>query len=240
MSANVLQEAAKQPANDAQLFLDLARADFAVGKITDAQAALKKSLELNPAPGLADESRQMLELADRLTSAPPVTVDSAKLAEILKKSPESLPALSLQTALSAQSGDSATAIAGYEKILGLYPDFAPAQKALALLYLNDPAKRNRAYDLANQARSSYPDDVSLTKALGIIQFAKGDYLRATSLLKQSAIFLENDPEVFYYLGLAQYETKDRAASKQSLQRALDLKLPEPLAESARKTLAKIK
>ncbi len=237
MSANVLQEAAKQPAANAQLFSDLARADFAVGKISDAQSAWNKSLELNPAPPLATDCRQMLELADRLTSSAPAAVDASKLAEILKKSPECLPALAVQ---SAQAGEPAAAIAGYEKILSLFPDFAPAQKALALLYLKDTTKRNRAYELANLARNFYPNDVSLTKTLGIIQYDKGDYLRATSLLKQAAISLSNDPEVFYYLGAAQFETKDRAASKSSLQRSLELKLSEPLAEAARKLLAKLK
>jgi tetratricopeptide (TPR) repeat protein len=237
MSANVLQEAVKQPVNDAQLFFDLARADFAVGKIADAQSAWKKSLELNPAPVLADESRQLLELTERLTASAPVNIDSARLVEILKKSPECLPALTVQA---AQASEPAATIASYEKILTLFPEFAPAQKALALLYVKDPTKRNRAYELANQARQFYPDDVSLTKALGIVQYAKGDFLRSVSLLKQSAIFLPNDPEVFYYLGAAQYETKDRSASKSSLQKSLELKLPEPLAASARKMLAPVK
>ncbi len=240
LSVNVLQEAVKQHVNDPQLFLDLARADFAVGKISDAQSALSQSLALNPVPELAAKCQLMLGLAEKFTASSIPVSNAAKLADILKQAPDYLPALAVQAGMFAQSGDSAAAIANYEKILLLYPDFAPGQKALALLYLNDPSKRNRAYELAIQARDFYPEDAALTKAQGIIQFDKGDYLRALSLLKQSAINLERDPEVFYYLGATEYRTKDRAASKASLQKALSLKLAEPLAESARKLLAEIK
>lgn len=240
LSVNVLQEAVKQPVNDPQPYFDLAQANFAIGKITEAQSALSVALSLKPVAALATKSQQMLELAQKLSAATIPASDAVKLDEILKQSPDYLPALAVRAGLFAQTGNSAAAIAGYEKILTLYPEFAPAQKALALLYLKDPAKRNRAYDLAVQARNFYPEDASLTKVQGIIQFEKGDYLRAASLLKQSAIALTSDPEVFYYLGSAEYETKDRAASKSNLQRSLSLKLAEPLAASARKLLADMK
>ena len=197
-------------------------------------------MKLNPAPEVAAKAQLTLDLAKKMSEPAIPVSDAPKLAEILKQSPDFLPALAVQAGMLTQSGATPAAIANYEQILELYPDFAPAQKALALLYLKDPAKRNRAYDLSVQARSFYPDDATLTKVQGIIQFEKGDYQRALSLLKQSAIFLNQDPEVFYYLGSTEYQTKDRAASKASLQRALSLKLPEPMAESARKLLAELK
>jgi tetratricopeptide (TPR) repeat protein len=240
LSVNVLQEAVKQAGTNALIHLDLARANFTLGRIKEAQGALTQALALNPAPDLAANCRQMLELADSLTAPSIPPTDSGRLAAIIKQSPDYLPALAVQAGLSAQASDTAAAVANYEKILTLYPDFAPAQKSLALLYLKDPAKHARAYELAVIARNFYPEDAGLTKVQGIIQFEKGDYPRALSLLKQSTIYLNNDPEVFYYLGATEYKAKDRAASKASLQRALNLKLTEPLAESARKLLAELK
>ena len=239
LSASVLQEAGKQTSVDPRLFFDLAQANFAVGKIAEAQAALKKSLTLHPSPALATEIEQMLGLAESLASASPA-VDSNKLADILKTSPEYLPALAVQAVAAERSGEAGNAAVSCEKILVHYPDFAPAQRSLALLYAHDPAKRDRAYDLAIQARNFYTDDLPLTKATGIILFAKGDYQRAAGLLKQCSARLEKDPEVFYYLGSAQFQNKDRAASKASLQRALGLNLSGKPAESARQMLAEMK
>ena len=239
LSASVLPEVVKHSSDDPQLFFDLAQADFAVGKVSEAQSALKNSGALNPPPALAAQIQQMLGLVEALAASSPA-VDATKLADLLKTSPDYLPALAVQAAAAERAGEVGNAVASYEKILTHYPDFAPAKKALALLYAPDPAKRDRAYELAIQARNFYTDDLPLTKATGIILFAKGDYLRASGLLKQCSARLEKDPELFYYLGAAQFQSKDRVASKTSLQRALALNLTGKLAESARQMLAEMK
>ena len=139
-----------------------------------------------------------------------------------------------------RSGDTTAAAAGYEKILAIYEAFLPAQKELALLDARDPAKLDRAYALAVKARTSLPNDPTITKALGLILFQKGDYSRAANLLKQSATDLATDAEVRFYLGSAQFQLKNLVESKANLQQALSLNLAGPQAESARQLLAKIK
>ena len=44
----------------------------------------------------------------------------------------------------------------YTEVLRRFPDFAPAQKQLASLYLETPDKRAEAYDLAVKARQALP------------------------------------------------------------------------------------
>lgn len=48
-----------------------------------------------------------------------------------------------------------------------------------------------------------------------------------------------DAQVLYYLGMAQFKLRDRAASKKNLLQAIDLKLPDNLAGEARKALAQL-
>ena len=59
-------------------------------------------------------------------------------------------------------------------------------------------------------------------------------------LKESAEKITNDPELYYYLGMAQYQLKQKPESKDALQQALKLNLQAKLADDARKTLLQLK
>ncbi len=80
----------------------------------------------------------------------------------------------------------------------------------------------------------------VAKTLGIIVCRQGDYAQADSLLLESARQVTQDPELFYYLGTAQYHLKQNAESKTTLQRALALNLPDAQAAEARRMLANLK
>jgi tetratricopeptide (TPR) repeat protein len=239
LSASTLGDAVKQFPGDPQVRLDLAEALFAVGKISEAQATLDGAAKLNAPPAVAKKIGQLAQLARTLDPASPAP-DAQMIPDVLKAAPDYLPALAAQAALADRSGEVATATTAGEKILAQYPDFAPAQRLLALLYARDPAKRDRAYELAVQAHSFYTDDVTLSKTMGLILFAKDDYEHAGGILRQVSQRLPNDAEVFYYLGAAQLKNKDRAAAKTNLQRALTLNLSGKLADSARQMLAELK
>ena len=49
----------------------------------------------------------------------------------------------------------------YNDILRRFPDLAPAQKHLAVLYAQDEATIPQAYELAVKARKILPDDLEL-------------------------------------------------------------------------------
>jgi TolA-binding protein len=76
--------------------------------------------------------------------------------------------------------------------------------------------------------------------LGVLTYRKGNYPRASELLKESAASRKADAEVLYYLGMAQYKLKSKAESKASLQQAVSLNLQAKLAEDAKRVLAELK
>jgi Flp pilus assembly protein TadD len=174
-------------------------------------------------------------------SKTPVQTATDRVEQLLKSEPDYVPALMASAAINEQRGDSTAARSAYEKALARFPDFVPAKVRLAILGAAQPAFDQKTYELAQQARTAYPNDPELAKALGILLYRKGgEASRAVSLLKQSAMTRSNDVELLYYLGMAQFQSKDLAGSRQSLQKSLDAGLRPDLAAEARKTLSGLK
>jgi len=238
VASTMLETAAQNQPNDAGIQFDYARAAYSMGKVAPAQAALQAALGGNLTAAQAGEAKRMTDLMAQVDAPPPAA--AAQVADILKAEPDYVPALMVEARLKEQAGDTAAAAAACEKILARFPDFTPVQRELAILYSRDSTKATTAYSLAMKAREAYPDDPALAKATGIIIFQKGDFSRAASLLAECTANANNDPEIYYYLGAAQYQLKNRAASKASLQQAMALKLAGPLADSARQMLGDLK
>jgi uncharacterized protein HemY len=59
------------------------------------------------------------------------------------------------------------------------------------------------------------------------------------LLRESAEKSGDNPEVLYYLGMDYYHLKQRSQSRQTLQRALDLRLSGTQADEARRILKEL-
>jgi uncharacterized protein HemY len=68
---------------------------------------------------------------------------------------------------------------------------------------------------------------------------QGDYTRAAALLEESARQLDHDPELLYYLGLAQFHLNNALETKSDLQRALKLDLSGKDAANARRILSEL-
>lgn len=239
-AAGVLQQAVQSKANDAALLFDYAQAAYSVGKVSEAQTAFQNALNLNLPTAQGTQAKRILDLIGLAAAPAQAAAASARIGEMLKVEPEDVAALAAWAAACEFKSDRAGAEQADEKILAHHPDFVPAQVQLARLYAADPAKQDRAYTLAAKARELLPDDAALGKIMGVILVQRNDYSRAVSLLKSSSLKLNSDPEVFYYLGTAQFQLKNRAESKTSLQQALALKLSGPLADSAKKMLAELK
>jgi tetratricopeptide (TPR) repeat protein len=239
LAANLLQEVAKnQPANPQALY-DFAEAAYSIGKISDAQAAMLSALQSGIASPQSDEARQFLDLIALFANPTQAVAAESRIEEILKSDSGYVPALMVVALINERKTNFGVAEQAYEKVLSRYPDFAPAQRNLAVLYAEDSGNTERAYALAIKARESFPDDSELEKTLGIIVFRQGDYVRAASLLKRSAIDRSADAELFYYLGAAQYHLKIREESKTSLQRALSMDLSGKLAADTKQMLAEL-
>jgi Flp pilus assembly protein TadD len=239
-SLNLLQLTAQvQPQNPEVLF-DLGEAFYSVGRVPDARIAAQNALQTGAAFSRTNEAKRFLAMTDLADKPAQALAAQSQVEAILKSAPDYVPALMVKAAIAEQKPDLVTAGRTYEDILNRYPDFAPAQKQLAILYAKDPNNNAQAYALAVKARKAFPGDPEVAKALGIIVFRQGDYPRAANLLQESARQKNGDAELIYYLGMAQYHLKNRAESKISLQRALDLNLSGTQAVEARRILAELK
>ena len=239
-SLNLLQSAAQNQPNNPQLQFDLAQAAYSVGRIPDAQAAMQSAIQAGLPPASAAEARQFLNLLALAEHPDPTAVAGAHLGEVVKSSPGYVPALMVQAISNEQMQNTNAAEAGYEKVLGHYPDFAPAQKRLAGLYAGDSGKEEMAYTLALRARETFPNDSGLARTLGIIAFHRNNFSAAARLLKSGAADHTLDAELFYCLGMSQYQLKSYADSKLSLRHALELNLSGPAATDTKRTLAELK
>lgn len=244
-AASLLQEAARRRQDSAELYFDLARASYSVGRVAEAQAALRSALNLTgtQTPGLftrSAEARQMLDLITLAENPAEAVRQGAQVEAALKADQTSVPALMASAAISEQQLDGAAARQTYEKVLARFPDFLPAKHRLVVLGASVKVFDQKVYDWALQIRPSYTADPLVAKTLGIQTYLKGDHLRALTLLRESAASRGNDADIHYYAGLAQHQLKE-SAYRASLQRALDLGLPDANAtEQARKLLAESK
>jgi tetratricopeptide (TPR) repeat protein len=236
-AANLLQDAAPRLPNRPDVQYDLGWSYYTVGRVSDAEKTLQ-----SVSPGLTGarqaDAKQLLAMiaAVKAPSQPAL----AQAAQILATNANYVPAIMLSAVQADQQGKSDDAVKLYERVLAKYPAFVPASRNLTILYAEHQADDQKAYDMGTKVRQTYPDDIPLERALGILAYRRGDYSRAAQLLQDSSQTLSNDGELFYYLGMAQYQLKRAPASKTSLQRALTLKLQGKPADDARKVLAELK
>jgi tetratricopeptide (TPR) repeat protein len=239
-AANLLRETARKQSKEPEVLYDLALATYSVGQVVDAEDAMRSALRSGVSFSHVAEANRFLDLTALSAKPSQALIAQSRIEQVLKLDPRYVPALMVMAAISEQKSTVTDAEQIYERVLSRYPDFTPAKKRLAILYAEDPAKNQRAYDLATKAREVYPADPEIAKTLGILVYRQGDYARSVNLLKEGASKRDGDAELLYYLGMAQYRLKERGESKHALQRALDLKLSDNLAGEAKRVLAELK
>ncbi len=237
---SLLKAAVEARADDANVQFDLAQAAYGMGKVSDARASFQKALSLGLDPGPATQAKQWLDLMTAVEQPALAAATGPASQSILKSDPENVPALMVSAVVAEQQSQWDAAAQAYQKVLDHFPDFTPARKKLALIYVRNPQRINEAYALATKAREASPDDPDLTRLLGIIFFRQGDYRQAVNYLNQSVSAQPDDAEICYDLGLTQYHLKNMAESRTSLRLALKMNLPSDWAVEARRILAEIK
>ena len=211
-----------------------------MGKVTEARDLMQRAVQASPPPDISEDAKSFL----RLTALDQKPKDAAALEpevrKLLQADPHYVPALMVRASMEMQRGDSKQAIASYNEVLQRFPDFAPAQKYLAILYLENPATLDKAYEFAVKARKTLPSDPELTRTLGEISYQRKEYPRAVQLLQESARTTPLDAKGLYYLGASQLQTKQKPQAKEALERALAAGLQEPLASEAKRLLEEFK
>jgi tetratricopeptide (TPR) repeat protein len=237
---SLLQESARQLAVDPTVLHDYAWAAYSLGKVSEARELMERAVKAAPAPGVSEDAKSFL----RMTAVDRNPKDAAALEpeiqKFLKADPKYVPALTVRAGIEERRGEAKKAIATFGEILQRFPDFAPAQKQLSALYLEEPGALDKAYEFAVKARKTLPDDPELARTLGEISFQKKEYGRAVQLLQESARRSPLDAKALYYLGVSHLQLKQESQAKEALERALTAGLQEPFAAEAKRLLAESK
>jgi len=237
---SLLQESARQLANDPTVLHDYAWATYSLGKVSEARELMERTLTVAPAPEISRDAQSFLRMTALDTNPKEAVALEPEIQKLLEADPNYVPALTVRAAIEQQRGEAKTAIATYEAILQRFPDFAPTQKHLAALYLEEPTTLDKAYDFAVKARKALPDDPELARTLGEINFQKKEYGRALQLLQESGRKNPLDAAGLYYLGASQLELKQKPQGIDALERALAAGLREPFASEARRLVLEAK
>ena len=237
LSLNLLDTAARNESHNPDVLFDFACAAYAMGQVTDAEAAARSALQAGSAFARADDAKRFLSMT--ALAANPSSTES-QVQDILKAEPGYVPALMAMAGINEQKNDVVAARNNYNKVLGRYPYFAPAQRRLAILCAESAENTPQAYEIATKARAAFPDDPAVAKAFGIIFYLQGDYTRAEKLLNESITASPTDPETLFYLGMSQYHLKKMTICKKNLQQALNLNVTAKFNEQIKKVLAELK
>jgi tetratricopeptide (TPR) repeat protein len=162
---NLLQESSRQLASEPGVLHDLAWAAYALGKVDEARDVMDRCLKSSPPPTTADDAKEFLLLTAAPGNPAAPAVATVEIDAKIKADPRYVPALMASAALDLRSGSQAAAMERYQKVLERFPDFAPAQRALALLYADDPAHAAAAVELATKAKKSFPGDPKLSRII---------------------------------------------------------------------------
>ena len=124
--------------------------------------------------------------------------------------------------IAEQREDFETAKTHYENTLKVNPTFAPAANNLAWILSEEGGNLDVALSYAETARGVRPDDPNIADTLGWIYYKKNAFLKATSLLREAAEKLQDNPVVRYHLGMAHMKKGDKAEAQKALKAALKL------------------
>ena len=191
------------------------RVRLAQGEWKEAELALQKALELDPNSAPAYE---MLVRSYLATNKLPEAV--RELETVLAKAPQNQSALMTLATVREKQKDYPEARAAYEKLLALNPSFVPALNNLSYLYAEYLNQPDKAYELAQKARTLDPGNAAVADTLGWAAYKRGDYPQALTLLQDSAGKLGTNPEIQYHLGMAHYMMGQADAARAALQKAV--------------------
>ncbi len=238
LAAALLEESAKNYPDDASLSYDLGAALYSIGRVAEAEQAMRKAAESGAAGSSAADAKQFLSFVTA-TKEPGKHPEVVKTAIAMAKATNNLPAMMVVAVDAESRKDQEKAVKTYVSILKDYPLFCPASRNLGLIYFSNAQDREKAYEPLNKVREQYSEDPVFCRALGILTCQRGDYARAAQLLQPGAEGSPGDPEALFYLGKAQINLK-KPEARGTLGRALQGSLSKDLADEARTLLRGLK
>lgn len=232
---SLLRDSASKNQNDPDIQFHYGMAAYATGDESGAAAAFAKVAQSAVNTPFRSESQRRIDFLSLESGG--ATPDEARIKAFLKDYPDDPVALKRLSELASKRADTDGAIQGYEKLLAMYPEFAPATRELTLLYAGKTGNNPKALEVALKARQSYPSDPEIGRAVGILQFKAENFPRAIELLKEVVSKRPEDATAYYFLGKSYHELKDRPQCKSALERSIALNVGAQFAESAKSGLA---
>ena len=197
-----------------------------------AEEALQKAIELDPNFTAAYELLVSVYVAEnRLPEA------ITRLKAELEKDPNNPRPLLLTGIIYEHMKDYQKARDSYEKVISLSPDSILGLNNLAYLYAERLNRLDKAYELAQKARTLQPADPMVADTLGWILYRRRDYQQALTLLQESASKLPENPEVQFHLGMTHYMMGQVDAARSALERAAHATVDFPAKDEAQRQLA---
>lgn len=241
-SVGLLLEAANDEPNDPDVLCDLAEAAYSVGRVADAEGYMRQALADAPAAyPRAAECRQFLKLLRVAETPAEESTARGWVSGILKTDPRDLPAEVAMAEVERQRGDWKSAEDTYRDVLSAYPTFTPALKSLVLLYADHSAQSGvgaSAFELASKAYAAFPNDPAVVKAFAVTAYHEGDYASCANALEAALTATNADPNLLFYLGMADLRANRVGEGKKALQRAIAVGLSDEETKEVRAALAK--
>jgi tetratricopeptide (TPR) repeat protein len=237
---SLLQESSRQLDRDPNVLHDCAWAAYSLGRISEAQQAMRRVIEAQPASTAAQDAKSFLAMTELDRHRENLEAEEPRIQKILAADDHYVPALMAKADLQIGRGQIKSAESILGEILHRYSDFAPAQKLLAAVYVRDPSRIEEAYGLALKATNALPEDPELAQTLGEISYKKNEFTQAIQWFQESARKKPLRGTDLYYLGMSQLRMSRDAESSKSLQDALAAGLPGPMSVEAKAVLSELR
>jgi tetratricopeptide (TPR) repeat protein len=234
---SLLQDAARKRPDHGEVLVSAGWAAYSVGQLAESESLMQRALRLPGGVVSSNDVRRFLSMYALYLDPSKIPGATAQLQQALTANPADVPTLMVAGLAHQQRKSLDNARKAYERVLTLYPEFAPAMKLLAGIYTEQGTDDRRAFELASKARETLSGDPDLSRTLGILAYRRGDFANGIRLLGQVALHRTNDAAVFFHLGMAQHRLKAMPESQRALRRMLELDSNSPFADEARRVLA---
>jgi tetratricopeptide (TPR) repeat protein len=128
----------------------------------------------------------------------------------------------------------------YGKVLEIQPDNPYASNNLAYVMLQQGGNLDMAFEMAQTARKSLPDNANAADTLGWAFYQKHVYTSAINLFKEAVKKEPDNPLFNYHLGLAYAKTGQAGLAKQQLDRVVKIKPNFPEVDELRRAVEEAK
>lgn len=237
----LFQDASARMLNQAEVFFDLAVAQFLTGQTAPAALSMRNALTVAGTSGFAraEDARKFLSCLDAIRDPKLAAQAAAMVQELLNRQPEHVPALIVAATIYEQKGQHSVAAQALEKAMKRAPLCAVAAGRMAILnaeYLGNDAK---ALELGMKVKAALPDDLDLAASLGRASYRKNEFSQAVRLLKEVSAKRAKEADAFYYLGLSHAKLNEKREAKEALQKAVQMDAKHKLAGDAKKVLSEL-